>query len=249
MFNLVDLFVLLLLLFHAVSGYRKGLFKSLLGPVSFVVCCTLAWMYFKRTHNVLISLTISLLGPIFIKLFIPWIVDLNAQGTSEPSKESAKEINRWLGGVVGLVWGMLMAFLILLFVVINPSQDGPVFGARKAVVKSLVFSATFARLSSFSPLVALTNPPESMDNVSAPVAQTDKGPAASPSAVSESALYQDLYNDPRIKDLLADPQIKELIEQKQYMQLLQNPRFAKILDDPSLIARMIELQSKINKQK
>lgn len=247
MFNLADLFVLLFLLFHAYNGWRKGLFKSLLGPISFVICCLFAWLYFKRTHNVLISLTISLLGPIVIKIFVPWIVQLASEGTLQPSTSSIGLINRWLGSAVGLVWGMIMASLLLLFVVINPAASGPVASARLAVSNSLVFSGGSSYWTGFSSIVLAANSRnESTAEMDSPKANQMQSPDAQ--ALAQSEEYQNLYNDERVKELLSDPEVKQLIEEKQYMKLLQNPRFAKILDDPSLIARMVQLQSKINKQ-
>ncbi len=246
MFNLADLLFLLLLLFHAYVGWQKGLFKSLLGPVSFLICCLLAWLYFKRTHNILFSLAISFIGPIFIKIFVPWIIQLANEGSSEASGNHIEEMNRVLGSAVGLLWGMIMAFFIVLFVTINPAESGPVFWARGCVGKSLLFSRIFSQMRIFVPTAFVEKSSEQPST-------SDSSQAVSPSSgelsSAQIAQYQDLFNDERVKELIADPEVKELIENKQYMKLLQNPRFAKILDDPGLIARMVQMQSKLNKQK
>ncbi|MCB9771199.1 MAG: CvpA family protein [Candidatus Omnitrophica bacterium] len=241
MFNLTDLVFGFLVLLYAFGGWRQGFVKSLLGPISFIVCFVLAWMYFKKTHNILIAFSISILGPFFIKMIASWIIDVQKPTGPGP-------LNRALGTVVSLTWGMTITILIIMFLVISPTPNVQMKSIRNNVVGSAVFALISPQLANFMPM------PKARDlgseNIAPVETTTEMSAAGNPTvdpALIKTVEYQNVINDPRIRDLYDDPEVKKIIEDQDYMKLLQNPKFAKILDDPQLIGKLLKLQSKIRK--
>ena len=239
-----DFIICFLIVFYAYSGWRKGFIKSILGPVSFIICAVIAWMYFKKTHNVLISFSISFLGPFIINKFVSWIIDVE-RDPKEP-QSFVGLTNRWLGSAVALVWGMSMVFLIILFLMISPLKVATLQPVRASILNSFFFAVISPRLAVFFPAIMPVAPTsESIDNTLP--AKRDKGQSAANHSLAQTQEYQNVINDPRVKDLFADPEVAQLIKDKDYFKLLNNPKFAKILEDPQLIAKMLQLQSKIKK--
>ena len=240
MFNIIDLIICFLIVFYAFSGWRKGFFRSILGPISFVICFLFAWLYFKRTHNILISFTISMIGPFLINQFILWVVTIERE--SREDRLTIDLTSRWLGCAVTLIWGLTMSLLVVVLLAVSPLKMEPIVFARQNIVKSFVFSLFSSRLPKSSLALATDQ------SNSATVIQND-GESSGPADQSlvQTAEYQDLINDARIKDLFADPEVQQLIKDKNYMKLLQNKNFGRILDDPKLIAKMLQLQNKMNR--
>lgn len=241
MFNGTDLIISFLIVFYAYSGWRKGFFRSILSPISFVICFLFAWLYFKRTHNILISFSISMMGPFLINQFILWVLTIERGSQEEHSPIDLT--SRWLGCAVTLMWGLTMSLLVIFLLAISPLKMEPVVFARQNIIKSFVFSMIASRLPKSSFVLA-------KDDTSSTMAVPVGGepPQLADQSLAQTAEYQNLITDQRIKDLFADPEVEQLIKNKDYMKLLQNKNFGRILDDPQLIAKMLQMQSKINQR-
>src|SRR5258706_3466169 len=135
MFNFTDVIVGLLIVFYAVIGWRKGFVKSLLTPVSCVVCFALAWVYFKKTHDVLVSFGISLLGPFVIKLVASLVMSLGNQASKE--KQGPGPGSRGLGSAVSLTWGLMMTVLGMTVLVLSPITSGPILTVKDNNARSV----------------------------------------------------------------------------------------------------------------
>jgi uncharacterized membrane protein required for colicin V production len=241
MFNVIDLMICFLIVFYAFSGWRKGFFRSILGPVSFVICFLFAWLYFKRTHNILISFTISMIGPFLINQFVLWVMSIERD--SQEDRSPIDLTSRWLGCAVTLLWGLTMSLLVLFLLAISPLKIEPIVFARQNIVKSFVFSILSSRLSRSSFALATDE-----SNSTTAASTGGKSVGLEDNSLVKTAEYQDLITDQRIKDLFADPEVQQLIKDKDYMKLLQNKNFGMILDDPQLIAKILQMQNKINQR-
>ncbi len=245
--NITDIIILLLILFYAITGWNKGFFRTILGPLVVIVCCILAWMYFKSTHNVVISFAISMAGPMMINGLISWFLTINDGGGE---KKTLLPLSRFLGLAVSVTWGVTISLFIVLLLAMSPFKL-PVQGVRENILQSQTFALVSPHIESFLPLspkksnhvaVAKTSVKTSSSRSAA------KNSTSAPSSIENSAEYQAVFNDSRVKELYADPEVAELIKKQDYMALIQNPKFTQILEDPQLVAQMIQLKSKISRE-
>lgn len=241
MFNIVDLILCFLIVYYAYSGWHKGFFRSILGPISFIICFLFAWLYFKRTHNILISFAISMIGPFLINRFVLWVITIERE--SREDRSPLDSMSRWLGGAVTLVWGLIMSLLVVFLLAVNPVKIEPIVFARQNILKSFVFSLLSPKL----PKSSLALATEKSNSITA-APKGEESSELTDQSLAQTAEYQNLMADARIKDLFADPEVEQLIKDKDYMKLLQNKNFGKILDDPQLIAKMLQLQNKMNRR-
>lgn len=241
--NLTDLIIFFTFLAYALIGWQKGALKSILGPASFILCFILAWQYFQLTHKVLISLSISLLGPLFINIFGSWILSLNDHVEGVPQREMSSA-SRFIGLTVNLLWAGVVLALFMAFFGIGLVRVGPVLAVREDVLRSCTYAAMAPRLRPFLP-VELPAGDDDETVQAGGTAEAGTVPAVD-QRLTRHPEFQALLNDPRIKDLTTDPQVARLIEERDYGRLVQNEKFARILDDPQLILRLLQVQGKIN---
>ena len=71
----LDLVVLLLLLFYAYRGWRKGILRSLIGPVSLIICGLIGIIHYDLNKNMITSLSIAIGGTFVLTIILSIILD------------------------------------------------------------------------------------------------------------------------------------------------------------------------------
>ncbi len=248
MFTITDGVVLVLLLYFWITGWRKAFLRSLLGPVSLLLCLYTAWGYFLKTHNIFISVNISFFGPFVINFLgsalIRFIDEADVWGRIQLPG------TRWLGAFVNLLWGSVMAGIMVILIALSPSFLFPSAKIQSDVLHSKTFALLSHRLQRYLPPVNVRPVSPAQYAGPAPGGETAL-PSGAQSLPAQPELIpeaQALLQDERVKALMSDPDVVDLIAEKNYMGLLENPNFRKILEDPQLIMKFMDVQKKMGGQ-
>jgi len=226
--SLTDIVVLAALLFSAWSGWRRGFLLCILGPASLILCTLAAMLYFNRTHNLLISLAIGIVGPIILKFSGNLLLALRQKSKGEESGLSL--INRCGGMLINFAWGSALVALTVFILAIMPLQ----FLKLTALQEDLGKSRSAAFLKEVLPMAwaQMLTPQDSSRGEAGPISAEELN------AIPE---YKNLMADERVKDLLSDPEVINLLKEKDFVKLLSNKKMSRVLEDPELIRKFIAM--------
>ncbi|MCK5215493.1 MAG: CvpA family protein [Candidatus Omnitrophica bacterium] len=230
--RITDIVVLILGLYYLWRGWRKGLFRTILGPFSLLLCVVAAYIYYQQTGNLLTSIAIGMAGPIVVTLIFSILLYLWGKVQGKEAKLSL--VSRMVGAGLSFSWAAAM--IVLSFVIFSfiPAQYFPATSFRDDINGSM----TFAYLSE---VMEDRIPSMKQVRLDQPIIQTE----ASQEMLRSTDEYQFLIEDERIKDLLSDERIVTNIEEKNYMQLLTDPKMQQVYADKELVESFIKLSNRL----
>lgn len=230
--RVTDIVVLLMGLYYLWRGWRKGLFRTILGPFSLVLCVVAAYIYYEKTGSLLTSMAIGLAGPIVVTLVFSILLFLWGKVQGKEAKLSF--FSRMLGAGLSFSWAAAMIILAFVIYSFIPAQYFPVTSLRDDVNGSM----TFAYLSD---MMEDRIPSMKQVKLNQPVIQAE----ASQEMLRSTDEYQSLVEDERVKELLADEKIARNFEDKNYVQLLTDPKVRQVYDDKELVENFIKLSTRL----
>jgi hypothetical protein len=235
MFSYIDILLLLSFAVFFIRGWQKGLFLSILGPISLIIGCVLAYINFQTTQNILTSMLISLIAPVGLNLGLTMFIKI--WQTPKDDKKSSFSINRLLGGLLGVIWsgGMLIVTLILIGVT-------PPWGAMKNFKEVLDQSKIYSFIQTKF---------VKKETASALDIQTTLQILQDPQKLEElqsTEEFQAFIEDPKILALLTSEESIQQMQKKDMMGLLQNKQLMEILQDKKTLAKFMALHQKMLEQ-
>ncbi len=236
--NSVDVGIAVVLAFCFWKGWSKGIARSLMGPVSLVICFFYGYAYYARTHNYLISLVIWIAGPVIVTSlfsFSLWMFNRFKVVVDQESENRLGGMSRLLGGVFSDLWIMAIAgvaFVLIAFVPMELSVLGKVRG-------TILDSRTFGLFAdTFGDWIPVLKSPRTMEGL----LSTDQARLKNLEHTQE---YQDVVTDPRLQFLMSDADIREKIDNKDFMALLNDERIQQIMQNPELVQKFLKLNQKM----
>ena len=231
--GLTDCAIFILSIFLVTRGASRGFMRSLLGPFSIIVATILSIIYYQITKDIILSLVIGLIGPIFLHFFLKNLLKAYAKATNT---EIRPDFLSSLGGVIlTLIWGWVFIILTLLLLALLPPWGKTLCAIHNDVVDS----------GSYHLIKPLG------DSFFAPTKQ-NVAPVASSSAADDA---KSLANDPRFKKVLQDPDIQKEITDHDMIHLMSNPKMIaltqQIMSDPTTFKKIMaiynsQIQSQVN---
>ena len=111
---ITDYITAAILLYLFYKGWRKGFLKTLLGPISLVIGCIMAFVYYQRTHNITTSLLICFFSPFVLKFLASIFLKLwhKAVNNNDPLSTSS----RLMGSGISILWGG--SYFVILYIMI-----------------------------------------------------------------------------------------------------------------------------------
>ena len=223
----LDLAILIFAAFLFWRGAANGFLWSVAGPIAFMAATALAFLYYNATQNLLVSLTIGLLGPFLLQWFFVFLMrSFGLMGSDKPSTISS------LGGaVVTFAWGMLFVLPVIWMVTWMPAVTPQMETWRKYVQQSYTFQLSQPLIQPLFRTFGINIPPPA-----------SVSPASPPAPGTPSGL-EALSQDPRMQSLLQDPDMAQAISSHNYAALISHPKFQELIKDPAFIQKIMTLYS------
>jgi len=221
--GLTDCIIFILNIFLVTRGASRGFMRSLLGPFSIIVATIISIIYYQITKDIILSLVIGLLGPIFLHFFLKGLLKAYAKATNT---EIRPDFLSSLGGVIlTLIWGWVFIIFTLLLLALLPPWNKPLAAIHNDVLDSGSYHLIKPLGDSFFA--------PSKQNVTA---------VTSPSAVNDA---KSLADDPRFKKVLQDPEIQKEINDHDMIHLMSNPKMIaltqQIMSDPATFKKIMAI--------
>lgn len=236
--NQLDYIILGVLLFAFWRGWSKGLVRSLLGPLALGVCVVYAYWYYQRSGNVIISIGITILGPmvVYILFLLLHTILKKAAGSDRDEETPLEIIGRLCGALLSMTWMIFSVGLSLVVFMMIPLQIPVITSARQVVAGSgsmRVIQAVMGRR-----LISLRND----GKITAAASKENRSVMVQ---LEQTAEYTALMQDARIKALLDDPDVMAKIKNKDFISLMQDPKLHSLMQDGELIKKILSLNQKM----
>ncbi len=119
---ITDYIAAAVLLFFFFTGWRKGFFKTILGPITMIVGCVMGYLYYQKTHNMAVSLGICIIGPFMINFLVSLVLKIWHKAVNDDAPLAL--MSRLFGGAFSLFWGSCYLVMTLILIGIVPIRIG-----------------------------------------------------------------------------------------------------------------------------
>jgi len=235
---ITDYIIVAAILYLFYKGWSKGLLRTLLGPLSLVICCVAGFAYYQKTQNLSISLLISIIGPFILTMLTSLGLKFWRKAVSDKTAPSLS--SSLMGSMFSILWGGSYIVLILFTIKMIPPQ---VFSFRSVwyekVQNDVTSSKSYAILDG---LIKDRMPAASLDLKKIALMMQD------PSFIEQfesTEEFQNLVEDKRLKAIFSDEETAELIRSKNYIKILSNPKIQAVFQDQELLEKMFALNKRI----
>ena len=227
---LTDIFVLLCVIYFAIKGWNKGIWRSLMGPLSFLISFVLSQFFFRRVPDLMTSILILMIGPLVFSVLFAIIIHF--WETHVTLKEDPSTISRWLGGFWGIVWGMTVVMISLTALAIFSKHifrssiinDNIAHSYSYPYVEKFIKNK-FPIVSGLESLMIISQDPEQFRDL-----QTNPQ-------------FRSVYRHPKIQEMITDKKTTQQIQRKDLIKLLENPKIIDIWRDEELMRQIMGLET------
>ena len=193
-----DIFLFLIEVLALLRGASRGFARSVIGPCSLIIATGLAFLYYKATKDIGVSLAIGLLGPIALSLILKMILgSINASGRIQSGFFS-----RLAGAMITALWVAVLALPVVFVLAFLPPIHPSITALRKDIHRSFSYSL----LTPFIPVQ--------------PAGHTD-----AVKDLQEDERMQALLRDPGVVRALQRRDYVTLMSNPKVMESAQDPQF------------------------
>lgn len=233
---MTDAVVLCLLLYFFFSGWRKGLLRSFIGPLSLLASSIFAIIHYDIFQNAFKSFLIAVLGGGVLAVVIRIFFFL-AQGSVKKEYRHPFILSSILGAVGNLAWQGMVVFIALLILPLFPFQLLGMNYVRDDLTHSVSYN--LVQYCLLKKIPRTKNLAETLWSLQDP---------SKIQQLASAEEYRSLVDDGRIQEILADPQIKGYFRTKDFVRLLSHPKVVNLLKDERLVEKLNRLSRKIYEQ-
>jgi hypothetical protein len=215
------------------NGWRKGLFRSLISPLSLAFCSIGAIIYYDLTENLIKSLLIAGVGSMIVSTVLRILLFFGRRAVDTNYRNSSLIFSRILGGVCNLGWNGAIILILLFFVTFIPFN----FLKMGDIKNDIQQSRSFHYLNSYLiyRIPVIKDIPATIEKIQKP---ENLGP------LKDSREYKDFANSPEIMELVQDPNIQTILNQKDYTRFLAHPKVRAIMNNEKLMLKFSRLSKK-----
>ncbi len=229
--NTVDYIVLAFLVISMGLGWVRGFLRTIIKPVSWLLCLYLGYAYYMRTQSLIISFVISLVGPFVVKFLLTALIEiLQKSGKKEGEKTGLSFLSRILGLGMSGVWMAFLIGIVYFMVGIIPFKIPGFEPFRNRIVESrsyIFFSHSVGKQFPRLAKVQQTSTLDFSDPETAKQFDVEK--------LQSSSEFKNLMEHPQVQSLFQDETFQERIRNGQVMGIMEDKRVKEILQDPQVM--------------
>ncbi|MDO8675666.1 MAG: hypothetical protein Q7K71_06100 [Candidatus Omnitrophota bacterium] len=131
-----DICLLLIEALALLRGASCGFARSVIGPCALIIGTGVAFLYYRVTKDIAVSLAIGLLGPIALSLILKMILgSINASG-----RVQSGFFSRLAGAMITALWVAVLALPIVFVLAFLPPIHPSITALRKDIHRSFSYS-------------------------------------------------------------------------------------------------------------
>ena len=229
----IDYFVLVSFLYFMTRGYKQGFLKTIIGPISLIICGILGYYYYHVREELLRSLFIISFGPFLFAIGIHILLRV-WDTVSLDKDEKISALSRFLGSCFCLLWrGPLLLITLLLLTLLPSGEFGwlanfqdKIFNSYSYQIMKGITQDQLPTADGITKVLGAMRDPEKVGKMRA------------------SQEYQNIMKEPEFAEFIEDEKVKRLIDEKNLTALISHPKMRALLNNKTVMQNVI----KINKQ-
>ncbi len=220
----IDIIAITLLTLYFVGGWHFALFRSLIGPGSFLLSYTIAVINYDLMSNPIIATIVCVTGTVGLTIALNILFIAAQMSVDKKYRNYTLWINRLAGGLISVAWNGLLTVMAVIIFMILPDNGGPVSKIQTEINTSWSYGYANAFIVPRVPKL----------NTLALGLLVFKDPSHF-AAVADTNEYHDFFNNPRLQAILTDNETLDQIEQRDILRLMKNPKVHAAINDTGLI--------------
>lgn len=134
--TVTDISLVLIEALALLRGASRGFVRSVIGPCALIIATGVAFLYYRATKDIAVSLAIGLLGPIALSLILKMILgSVNASG-----RVKSGFFSRLAGAVITAVWVAVLALPVIFVLAFLPPIHPSITALRKDIHRSFSYT-------------------------------------------------------------------------------------------------------------
>jgi len=232
--GITDHIVVIIAILFFWRGWHTGLLQTLFFPLCLIACGMVAILFFDLTKNVILAITIWILGAITLALIISTMFSIWRTSIDKKYRNYIFWTSRLAGGAFSVFWLGTLSFAAVLLFTLIPFSSPRITSIQKDIMASGSYNWTFVNVLKRHPMgtniymtLLVLKDTEAIDKLS----QTQE--------------FKDFFSHPKIQDLLSDKNFSRAVTEKNIPALLSNPQLGSILIDRPLMKKLVLLGTRI----
>ncbi|MCD4779880.1 MAG: CvpA family protein [Candidatus Omnitrophica bacterium] len=232
---IVDYVIILCCTYFIWRGYHKGFLRSVIGPVSLMICTALAYFHYQKNEDLKIALLLASFGPFLLALILNLFLFTWNKMTKE-KEEDLSQLSRFIGGLFHLIWKGSFMIIVIYLLTLLPAPA--IFPWISTIQEKIYHSNSYLFIQSIT-----KNRLPTAESV-AQVTKTINDPKKI-IKIKNSEEYQALMGEEDFIEFIEDEEIKKMVEEKNMAKLISHPKIRSLLNNKELMKNILKMNAKI----
>jgi len=231
----VDYVIIALFVFFFYRGWSKGLLGTLLGPISLVIGCIIAYVFYLQTQKFVIALLISIFAPFLINFFCSLLLKAMRKVKDEKNRLT---FGQMFGATFNVLWCGSIVILTLVLIVSIPVNAAWLQKIQEQITNSQSYTFVYHLFGE-----NISNSAVNMRKVYSVYEDPERI-----RELQESKEFKQLMNNTKIQEVLKDEELVQNIRDKNFTKVLSNSKMQSLFQDKELLKQFLELHKELLKQ-
>jgi uncharacterized membrane protein required for colicin V production len=229
---MVDSIVLLVIIFFALGGMRKGLAQYLLELLITAIGLAAAWLYYQKTSQILKSFLTFLWIFLGLLLFKWLFLKLRRKKTLQKLPFSFS--NNLAGAILGVFWGTFIVTIFILIIEFLPLE----MLFKNSYKQKVQTCKTYQIIHHLLPIRKF----RVLENISY-ISKVSADENAKMRLIKQPELQQ-LLEHPSFKTVMEDVETARQLQSKDLLGLLTNPKIINLINDGRFVEKLLKVDFK-----
>jgi uncharacterized membrane protein required for colicin V production len=229
---MVDIIALLIIIFFALEGMRKGLAQYLLELLITAIGLVAGWFYYQKTSQVLKSF-LTFLWIFLSLLFSKWLF-FKLRRKKIPQKSSFSFCNKLAGAILGALWGTLIVITFISIIEFLPLETL----SKNSYKQKVQTCKTYQMIYCLLPIRKF----RVLENISY-ISKVSADEKAKMRLIKQPELQQ-LLEHHSFKAVMEDVETARQLQNKDLLSLLTNPKIINLINDGQFVEKLLKVDFK-----
>ncbi len=235
---LLDKIIIAILFFFFLSGWLRGFLKSMIGPVSFLLCFISAVIFYDLNRNILMAVLIATVGTIALAITFNVLLALGLSTVHKEFRGKTFLLSRLLGSLINIFWQGNIFFVFIIIFSTLPINNQKFESIQKQITESKIVSFYYEKVVNrdnrikavLASFLAIKDPNQMQ-------------------LISNTKEFTNFYNHAKVQKFLNDPQVIDALAAKDSVALLSNPALKELVIDDDAMYNLTILAQMVYTQK
>lgn len=234
MSSITDFFILILIVLYLGHGWHVGLFRSLITPLSVLVCSVIGILNYDLDENIVTALLIVLIGTLILSTVLRALVFIGRRSVQQEYRSYVFWGSRLAGSLASVLWKGAVTVVILLIILVLPGDTSDLRDLQNNILQSKTYAYINTYVLDQAPVIK---------NVFMTLS-VFKDPLRS-KQLSEIKEFDQFFSSPKVQNLIHDKDLEEEIKGRDIHRIISNPQLKAVLQDERLMQTLTRISRRL----